>query len=172
MTMFDRTIWASLAFAGGLSLAFTASCSAQAPASERLAAEMTQLGIKRCAPIIQHVAQFLMEGGEAGFQIKLLGTPADETSVIVTIESSHADLGTTRYATIMVAPKESCSGYYEQSIYWTSGCTTLKQSNFANFPDTTPLFRYVQTSAASPTVLLYLMPAGEGCVSVKKEIFH
>ena len=142
------------------------------PAPARLAAALSRAGIKRCAPIVQRVAEFLWENGDAGFQLKLLGADADTSSVVVTLESNHPTLGTTRYATILVAPKETCSGYYEQTIFWAAACPVVKQSNFANFPNTAPLLRNIQASAASPTVSLYLMPAGAGCVSIKKEIFH
>jgi hypothetical protein len=91
---------------------------------------------------------------------------------MLTLESSHATLGTTRYATVVVVPSESCSGYYEQSIFWPTACASVKATNFANFPQSRPLLRNIQASAASPSVSLLLMPAGTGCVSMKKEIFR
>jgi hypothetical protein len=138
----------------------------------RFSVAVAKAGIKRCAPIVTRVAEFLIETGDAGFSLKSLGRDPDTSPVLVTLESAHAGFGTTRYATIVVIPKESCSGYYEQTIFWAKPCAKLKQENFANFPVTKPLLRNVQASAASPTVSLYLMPAGAGCVSMKKEAFQ
>lgn len=144
-----------------------------APSSlERLSAQLAKAGVKRCAPIIRAVAAFVTESGSAAFVVKPLGAAPDTSPVVITVESAHAALGTTRYATISVVPSESCAGFYEQTIYWPASCTAVKGQNFANFPATKPLLRNVQVSAASPTVSLQMMPAGPGCITMKKEIFR
>lgn len=155
--------------------------SAQGPATrptapqgplDRLGAQLAQAGVKRCAPIVRAVAAFVTENSSAAFIVKPLGSRADVSPVMITVESAHANLGTTRYTTIMVVPTENCSGYYEQTIHWAATCPVVKTRNFANFPTPRPLLRNIQVSAASPTVSLQLMPAGQGCVSIKKEIFR
>lgn len=139
---------------------------------DRLTQQLTKAGVKRCLPIVQTVGKFLIESGEAAFVVRSLGTNGDTSPVMVTIESSHPSLGTTRYSTVTVVPAESCAGYYEQSIYWAQACTAVRATNFANFPAPKALQKNIMTSTASPTVSLYLMPAGQGCLSVKKEIFR
>lgn len=149
----------------------TARPAVQAPL-DRLGAQLAQAGVKRCAPIVRAVAAFVTENSSAAFIVRPLGSRPDVSPVMVTVESAHANLGTTRYTTIMVVPSESCSGYYEQTIHWAATCPVVKTRNFANFPAPRPLLRNIQVSAASPTVSLQLMPAGQGCVSIKKEIFR
>jgi hypothetical protein len=139
---------------------------------DRLTQQLTKAGVKRCLPIVQAVGKFLIENGEAAFIVKSLGANGDTSPVMVTTESSHRSLGTTRYSTLTVVPAESCAGYYEQSIYWAQACAAVRTTNFANFPPPKALQKNILTSAASPTVSLYLMPAGQGCVSIKKEIFR
>lgn len=158
--------------------ATTMSASAQAPqavapkATDRIAAAAAKAGIKRCAPIIKRVAEFLIEDGDAGFRLKSLGNDADTAPVTLSLETRHKALGTTRYSTIMIVPQANCSGYYEQSIFWPMACPDVKANNFANFPPAAFLHSAVALSEASQTVQLALMPAGAGCMSVKKEIFR
>jgi len=139
---------------------------------DRLGVQLAQAGVKRCAPIVRAVAAFVTENSSAAFIVRPLGSRPDVSPVMVTVESAHANLGTTRYTTIMVVPSENCSGYYEQTIHWAAACPVVKTQNFANFPAPRPLLRNIQVSAASPTVSLQLMPAGQGCISIKKEIFR
>lgn len=139
---------------------------------DRLSAQLAKAGVKRCAPIVRAVAAFVTENSKAAFVVRSLGAVPDTAPAVVTVESAHAALGTTRYATISVVPSENCSGFYEQTIYWPAACPAVKAQYFANFPATKPILKNIQLSAASPTVSLQLMPAGTGCVTMKKEIFR
>jgi len=139
---------------------------------DRLGAQLARAGVKRCAPIVRAVAAFVTENSNAAFVVRSLGASPDTSPVSVTVESAHASLGTTRYATITVVPSESCAGFYEQTIYWAAACPAVKAQNFANFPATRPLLRNIQQSALSQNVSLQLMPAGQGCISIKKELFR
>jgi hypothetical protein len=146
---------------------------APAPKSiDRISATMAQAGIKRCAPIVRRVAEFLIEDGVAGYRVRLTGAVPDQSPIVLTMESRHRALGTVRYATVSVVPQANCSGFYEQSIYWPVTCNVLKANNFANFPAAKFLHSAVALSEASATVQLAMLPAGGGCVSIKKEIFR
>lgn len=139
---------------------------------DRLGSQLARAGVKRCAPIVRAVAAFVTENSNAAFVVRSLGANPDTSPLNVTVESAHAQLGTTRYATITVIPMENCSGFYEQTIYWGATCDVVKQRNFANFPAGRPILRNIQLSSLSKTVSLQLLPAGQGCVTIKKEIFR
>ena len=64
---------------------------------ERLGASLAKAGVKRCAPILRHVAAFLIENGDAAFSVKTLGTAPDTSPAMLSIESAHTSLGMTRY---------------------------------------------------------------------------
>jgi len=141
----------------------------QTPA-DRVRAALAQAGITTCAPVLAQAAQFLFEDGEGNFTIQPLGRDANRFPVVLTIESAHASEGLTRLSIVTIAPAGSCSGSYEQTVTWTQSCDTVKRTVFAPFKDEKLLFRNVRLSELSPGVQLYLMPAGTGCVSVKKEL--
>jgi hypothetical protein len=139
---------------------------------ERLNAALSQIGITACAGAVQRAAGFLFEDGEANFSIQPLGPDANRWPTVIVIESAHATMGRTRLTTLTVSPGPGCSGFYEQVIYWPQPCDELKKSVFAAFQPPHPLLRDVEVSELSPAVQLYLIPAGAGCTSVKKEMFH
>jgi hypothetical protein len=139
---------------------------------ERISAAMRVAGINRCAPIVRRVAEFLIEDGVAGFRLKSTGANRDLAPVVLTLETRHRALGTVRYATVTAIPQANCSGFYEQSIYWPVTCPDLKANNFANFPAAAFLHSAIAVSEASESVQLAMLPAGQGCISIKKEIFR
>lgn len=142
--------------------------------TQRLAAAVQQLGITRCASVFNQAGPFLFEKAQAQFVVQPLGPDVNRWPTAVTIEGSYPAAGRaapqTRLTTLVVAPAGSCSGLYNQVIYWPEPCATLKTRVFGAFTKERPLLARVRQSEANPGLQLYLMPAGTGCVSVKKEL--
>jgi hypothetical protein len=158
---------AAAAVAGGLS-------TTTAPPTQRLAQAMGQVRMTVCAPLAARIADFLLEGvADADFTLQPMGPDANLWPTVIVIESAHADLGRTRLSTITLSPAaRGCSATYEQVIHWAQPCAALKATTFAAYASEHPLFRNVRVSEVNPGLQLYLMPAGEGCVSVKKELLR
>jgi hypothetical protein len=149
--------------------------------AERLNAAVQQLGIGRCAPVFAQAGQFLFENATAQFVVQPLGPDVNRWPTAVTIEGAYplaakpgaaaAPTQQTRLTTLIVAPAGSCSGLYNQVIYWPEPCAGLKTRVFGSYTNERPLLARVRQSEANPGLQLYLMPAGaNGCVSVKKEL--
>ncbi len=128
--------------------------------------------ITACAAVIQRAADFLFAGGPGNFSLQPLGPDANRWPTAVTLESTSPDGAQTRFATLIVAPAGTCSGFYQQVIYWPQSCAVVKKSTFAAFTGDRLLFRTITASEANAGLQLYLMPAGAGCVSIKKELLH
>jgi len=141
---------------------------------ERLSAAVRQLGIVTCSPVFDQAGPFLFENADAQFVIQPLGRDTNRWPTAVTIEGSYPTPGKaaqTRLTTLIVAPAGSCSGLYNQVIYWPEPCAAVKTRVFGSFTNDRPLLARVRQSEVSPGLQLYLMPAGTaGCVSVKKEL--
>lgn len=101
-----------------------------------------------------------------------LGPDANRWPTVIVIEGAHQTMGRTRLSTLMVSPGPTSSGLYEQLIYWDMPCAKLKSTVFAGFGAPHVLLRNVQVGELNPGLQLYLTPAGAGCISVKKELFH
>jgi hypothetical protein len=140
--------------------------------SQRLASALAQIGLTACAAAAQHAADFLFEDGDANFTVQPLGPDANRWPTVIVIEGAHQAMGRTRLSTLTVSPGPTCSGFYEQVIWWDMPCDRLKTSVFAAFGAPRALLRNVLVSELNPGLQLYLTPAGPGCTSVKKELFH
>lgn len=140
--------------------------------SQRLAAALAQIGMTTCAAAAQRAADFLFEDGEANFTVQPLGPDANRWPTVIVIEGGHRTMGATRLSTLTVSPGPTCAGFYEQVIWWAMPCDKLKASVFAAFGEPRALLRNVYVSELNPALQLYLTPAGAGCTSVKKELFH
>ncbi len=139
---------------------------------ERLDAALQQVGMTLCAPAVERAAKFLFQDGEANFVVQPLGPDANRWPTVITIESAHLTMGRTRLATLVAAPGIGCPGFYTQTISWAEPCDVLKRTVFSGFSASHKLLKAVDVSELNAAVQVYLMPAGNGCVSVKKEMFH
>ena len=131
---------------------------------------MQQMHLTACAQRVQAAMSFLFDGQPARFVAQPLGPDSDRWPTVFIIESADPAGGHTRLSTLTVAP--DCAGLYEQVIYWSEPCSTVKTSVFAKFTGEHAMMREVKVSDDGPALQVYLMPAGAGCVSVKKELFR
>ncbi len=160
---------------GGPSAAVAGGFRSAASPIQRLNAALAQIRMTTCAPVFQQAGAFIFESGEANFTVQPLGPDANRWPTVVTIESSHLSQtpgrgAQTRVTTLVIAPAGTCSGMYTQVIYWAEACSALKTRVFTGFTPDKPLLARVMVSEANPGLQLYLMPAGTGCVSIKKEL--
>ncbi len=142
---------------------------------QRLMAAVGQLRLTACAPVFQQAGGFLFENAEVQFVAQPLGPDTNRWPTVVTAEGSYpmkaGASNQTRLTTLIVAPAGTCSGMYQQVVYWPEPCAALKARVFGAFGNERPLLARVRQSEASPALQLYLMPAGpNGCVSIKKEL--
>jgi hypothetical protein len=149
------------------------------PAADGLAADtpslqvaeaMQRMHLTACAPGVQRAMDFLFEGQPASFIAQPLGSDSDRWPAVFVIESAGPAGTPTRFSTLMVTP--NCAGMYQQEIYWSKPCDVIKATIFPNFHGEHVLRREIRVSDAGPSLQVYLAPAGAGCVSIKKELFH
>ena len=140
--------------------------------TQKLAAALNQIGLTSCSAAVMQAGAFLFEDGQANFIVQPLGPDANRWPTVIVIEGAHAAQGATRLTTLTIAPGPSCSGFYQQTIYWPRPCAELKKTVFADFKTTGILLKQVEVSELNAAVQLYLTPAGAGCLSEKKELFR
>jgi hypothetical protein len=138
--------------------------------SQQVARALLAMHLTACAASVQQVTDFLFEGQDANFIAQPLGPDADRWPTVFVIESADPAGGHNRFATLMIG--SNCAGMYEQTLYWPQPCAVVKSTVFAKFTGEHPLLREVKVSDSGPGLQVYLTPAGAGCVSVKKELFH
>jgi hypothetical protein len=78
---------------------------------------------------------------------------------------------TSAYASASFAPNQAngCGAVYEAVIYWPQSCDAVAARQFPQAKKLKALQKSIQSLESGPAKV-FLMPAGSGCVSIKKEI--
>jgi hypothetical protein len=133
-----------------------------------------QTGVLGCSSRINQVANFLT-GGAQGVGAFLIVPPAaqDQQVVSVSLEIPAAD-GPAAYASASFAPNQAngCGAVYETVVWWPSACDQVAGRNFGALKRTGLLARNITVLDGGATTKIFLMPAGTGCVSIKKEVIR
>lgn len=141
-------------------------------AIQRLEGSLQQLGLRTCAARFQDVAGFLFANGDVDFVLQPLGPNPNLWPTALTSAGAYEQSKQSRFTTLLVAPAGTCAGMYQQVIYWAEPCPTLKKRVFGGFTNDRVLRGAIMQSESAPGLQLYLMPAGPGCVSIKKELLR
>ncbi len=131
-------------------------------------------GVKTCAGRINQVTNFLTAGtkGSGAFLFVPPANPDQQMfSVSMEIPTSAS---TFAYASASFAPNQAngCGGMYETVVYWPQNCNAVAKSNFANLKVSGVVAKNIAILDAGVSTRIFLMPAGAGCVSIKKEIIQ
>lgn len=161
---------APAAGAAGDSLAVSAA--AAPPAVNGITQAAVSGGVLSCAGRINQVANFLT-GGSQGVGAFLFTSPVDPDQRLasVSLEIPAGVDGGSVYASASFAPNQAngCGATYETIIYWPDKCEEVAAKNLG-------IMKRVGLLAKNITVLdggatkIFLLPAGSGCVSMKKEV--
>lgn len=143
---------------------------AKAPPPNNITQEAMKIGIRTCAGRINQVTNFLVAGTDsAGYITDVSKSNPNQRMTSVSMEIPLKD--SSAYAAASFAPLQTnyCEGIYETVVYWPQRCTEVAEKNFAAFKKSGALSKrvYVRDGGA---VKVFFMPAGTGCVVIKKEI--
>lgn len=130
-------------------------------------------GVLSCTSRINQVANFLTAGtqGTGALMFLPLNYPDQQmfsTSMEIPLKDSFA------YASASFAPNQvsGCTGMYESVVYWPQKCTEVAEKNFGTLKKMGLLVKNINILDGGVSTKVFLMPAGAGCVSIKKEIIR
>jgi hypothetical protein len=130
------------------------------------------VGILSCASRINQVSNFLGAGTQkTGAFIFAPAVPADQSIFSVSIELPAADVPLA-YASASFAPNQSngCGGLYETVVYWPLGCDKIAAQYYPGMKPLRQVYSEITVLGGATPARVFLMPAGTGCVTIKKEI--
>ena len=143
---------------------------AQPQAINSIAQAALKAGVQACAGRINQVSQFIIGDNPAG--AFLFGAPAqpDQRLVAFSFEINPAK-GPLAYASASFAPNQAngCGAEYEAIVYWPQSCDVVAAKQFAGAKKGQVLQKSIQVLEPQSAARIFLMPAGNGCVSIKKE---
>jgi len=131
-------------------------------------------GIKACTGRINQVANFLT-AGVPGVGAMLFLPPANPDQQLVSVSMEIPIKGATAaYASASFAPNQAngCGGMYETVVYWPQKCDIVADKNFGTLKKIGALSKTIFVRDGGVTTKIFLMPAGTGCVSIKKEVIR
>lgn len=130
-------------------------------------------GVIDCLARVNQVANFLTTGdAQSGATLSVPPQNANERMVSAAFEIQTPQV--LSYASADFAPMTSgCGGTYEAVVYWKNNCDAVASKAFTQFKRAGVIKNNILTLQGSSTQLrVFLMPAGSGCVSIKKEIVY
>jgi hypothetical protein len=131
-------------------------------------------GILSCTSRINQVSNFLSSGAqETGSYLFISPTQPDKSIFSVSTEIRGNDASIT-YASESFAPNQAggCGALYEEVIYLPMSCNDAAQKYFPGMKRERELLKNITILVGSPTVRVFLMPAGNGCIVIKKEVIR
>jgi hypothetical protein len=131
-------------------------------------------GILSCASRINQVSNFLT-ADKQGTGIYLFIPPSipDQSIFSVSMEVLEST-ASTAYASESFAPNQAggCGALYEEVIYLPMSCNDAAKKYFSGMKRERELLKNITVLVGPPTVRVFLMPAGSGCVVIKKELIR
>lgn len=129
-----------------------------------------QQGALNCVSRINQVSNFLGFNAQAGAVLMMPPSQPDQRLIPLAMEVPTE--GGSAYVSATFAPNQAngCGAAYDAVVYWPQKCEAVAIKQFADLRRA----GYVKTSIAvldgGPATKVFLMPAGSGCVSIKKEV--
>ena len=142
---------------------------ASGPSALTMAA--VQKGVLTCANQIDKVAKLTGFGADSAAAILPLSEQPDKSIVSMFMANSVGrDQKAYVSATFAPGPASGCTATYDSVVYWKRNCSKVYQENFSGSKKIEKWDSQLNLFDVSPNMKYVLMPAGEGCVSIKKEI--
>lgn len=130
-------------------------------------------GVKTCKDRINQVSNFLTANTNSGWLLFQPTSQPDQRLISVSMESATKDVASA-YVSESFAPNQAngCAGMYETVVYWEEGCPDVTKKQFATFKRAGVLSKNIAILDGGTGVRVFLMPAGKGCVAIKKEVLQ
>lgn len=129
-----------------------------------------QKGVLTCASRINQVSNFLGFGPQAGAVLMMPPSQPDQRLIPLAMEVPTD--GSSAYVSATFAPNQAngCGAAYDAVVYWPQKCEAVAAKQFANLKRVGQMKTSITVLDGGPATKVFLMPAGNGCVSIKKEV--
>lgn len=139
-----------------------------------LAQAAVNAGLRSCKPLADRVNRYLI--GDSQSSTGLLSSSPENANARIfssTIEMESRQ-GSTTYASTTYAPygDAGCGVAYDAVTYWNDNCTNVATKQLAALKVIGTLGNKITMLDGGPAMRMFLMPAGPGCVQIKKEIVY
>lgn len=129
-------------------------------------------GVTTCRPVSEQVTRFLVGKAPSSAMVFVSPNNANASLFSNSIEIGGADA--VSYASAHYAPtsQNTCGFVYDAVTYWKESCASLANKLKKELKPLGPLGSKLAVFDGGPAMRMFLMPAGAGCVQIKKEILY
>lgn len=127
-------------------------------------------GVLNCVSRINQVSNFLGFGPQAGAVLMMPPSQPDQRLIPLAMEVPTD--GGSAYVSATFAPNQAngCGAAYDAVVYWPQKCEAVAAKQFASLKRAGQMKTSITVLDGGPATKVFLMPAGSGCVSIKKEV--
>lgn len=130
-----------------------------------------QQGVLTCVSRINQVTNFLGFGPQAGATLMPHAQQPDTRLLPLAMEVPTEAGSTYVSATFAPGQANGCGAAYDAVTYWQQTCDAVAAKQFAGFKRLERALRKnITVLDGGAATKVFLMPAGSGCVSIKKEV--
>jgi len=149
----------------------TQSSPSATPAPNPYEQALIKAGAPSCAARANQVSQFIAGDSQAGAYFFAPSAPADKQLLSFSFELQPGN-GQTVYASASFAPNQAngCGAEYEAVVYWPKVCEAVASEQYKDLKPLQPLRKDIRVLAGAAGARVFLMPAGTGCIAIKKEV--
>ena len=130
-------------------------------------------GAVECMGQINQLSNALTANAKSGAY--LFASPTDGTRRLTSVSFEVNAQNTVAYSSASFAPVigGGCQAVYEAVLYWEKPCAEVAKTAFSKLQPAKAILKDIEV-LADPKALLrvFLMPAGKGCVSIKKDLLY
>lgn len=144
------------------------------PAINPITEAATKAGVKTCTDRINQVSNFLTANTQSGWLLMMSKAQPDKLMVSASMEVATKEVPFPAYVSESFAPNQAngCSGIYETVVFWEEGCQAVAKKQFTTLKATGVLSKTITVLDGGSNLKVFLMPAGKGCVAIKKEVMQ
>ncbi|MCL4470749.1 MAG: hypothetical protein M1547_06415 [Gammaproteobacteria bacterium] len=127
-------------------------------------------GVLACAGRINQVSSFLGYTPQAGALLMTPSAQPDQRLIPLAMEVPNESGAA--YVSASFAPNQAngCGATYDAVVYWPDKCDAVAVKQFAGLKKIGQLKKSIAVLDGGVATKVFLMPAGSGCLSIKKEV--
>ena len=124
----------------------------------------------KCASRVEQVSNFLGFSANAGAFLMASPQDGDNRIAPLLMEVPTPDGAAYVSATFAANQSNGCGATYDAVMYWPKSCDALASQQFVKLKRVGSLKKDIVVLDGGTNTKVFLMPAGSGCVSIKKEV--
>ncbi|NNJ90562.1 MAG: hypothetical protein HKP55_02705 [Gammaproteobacteria bacterium] len=163
-------LFLSIFFLPMVALAEAAPASAKTPATNSLTQALGHWGVKNCSERMNQLSGFV--GYNKSSAAMALMPPSQVNQRMLPIAMEIPTENGAAYVSANFAPNQAnhCGASYDAVVYWEQGCADIAENRFKAYKNIGALGNEMTVLDGGIATKVFLMPAGSGCVSIKKEV--